>query len=186
VFNHGAYRLTPSRPSMEFDWNIGFIRYGERWRLARKMLHAHAHSGVAPKYHPVQLESARGFARDLLAAPPHPDALPDFVRAALGAEIIKMVYGLDVGKSEEARRKYIDSAEEALHAMAIGGTPGRFLVEFIPWRVLRPIDLPRKATEANSSTVSSPVDARVWISPVCSGLSYTAQTLARRTSAGRD
>jgi hypothetical protein len=164
---------------MEFDWTMAFIRYGERWRLARKMLHAHAHSGVAPRYHPVQLESAREFARDLLAAPPHPDDFPVFVRTALGAEIIKMVYGLDVGKSEEARRKYIDSAEEALHALAIGGTPGRFLVEFIPWRALRAIDLPRKATKANSSTVSPPVDARVWISPVCSGHSCTAQALAR-------
>jgi hypothetical protein len=186
VFSHGVYRLTPSRLSMEFDWTIAFIRYGERWRLARKMLHAHTHSGVAHRYHPVQLESAREFARDLLAAPPHPDALPGFVRAALGAEIIKMVYGLDVGKSEEARRKYIDSAEEALHALAIAATPGRFLVEFIPWRSLRAMRLRRKTTEAVYSAISPPVDARVCISPICSGLACTAQAFARRTSAGRD
>jgi hypothetical protein len=171
---------------MEFDWVLSFIRYGERWRLARKMLHAHAHSGVAPRYHPVQLDSARAFARDLLAAPPHPDDFPVFVRTALGAEIIKMVYGLDVGKSEEARRKYIDSAEEALHALAIGGTPGRFFVEFIPWRAFGGMRLRWKATEVIYSAVSPRVDARVWISPVCSGLACTAQALARRTSAGRD
>jgi hypothetical protein len=91
--------LSPRR--MRFDWAITSLPYGDAWRQKRKLMYAHAHAGVAPRYHPAQLAAARVFARDVLAAGPGADALPRAIRWSLGQTIIKLAYGIDV-ESEES------------------------------------------------------------------------------------
>jgi hypothetical protein len=51
---------------MGWSWLLGFRRYGGSWRLQRRLLHEHTHSGVVPKYQGIQLRSSRKFLKSLL------------------------------------------------------------------------------------------------------------------------
>ena len=44
---------------MGWDWSIAFLRYGERWRSHRRVLHKKFHSVAAAQYHPIQLDQTR-------------------------------------------------------------------------------------------------------------------------------
>jgi cytochrome P450 len=52
--------------SMGAGWPLALARYGDRWRLQRRLLHEHINSGAAPKYKGVQLRSTRKFLKTLL------------------------------------------------------------------------------------------------------------------------
>jgi cytochrome P450 len=114
---------------MDFKWIFSLLPYGEPWRRRRKLLHAHVHQGVVQQYYPVQLESARRFARDILATTTEQEALVKAARTSFGWSIIKMVYGIDAtaGNSE-----YISLPEKVLDSINEASTPGRFLVDFLP------------------------------------------------------
>jgi hypothetical protein len=122
---------------MDFEWNLVVMQYNKRWRDGRKMIHSHIHSGVADRYHSIQLETARALAWELLTTEPEPEVLQSIVLINLGAEIVRLTYGIEVGKSDIKRQKYLDTAKELLEALSLSGSPGRFLVEFIPPREFR-------------------------------------------------
>jgi cytochrome P450 len=115
---------------MDVKWPIAMIPYGERWRHARKLFHAHVHQGVADRYHPAQLDAARRFIRDILATRRDKEALPKAVRANFGRSIIKMTYGIDVADDES---EFISLPEKVNQGIIDAGTPGRFLVDFLPF-----------------------------------------------------
>jgi cytochrome P450 len=118
---------------MGFHWNFSLMPYGERWRQRRKMLHAHVQSSVVSQYQPIQIRAARELAHELLTVLPSPETLPALVRAHVGAEIVKVTYGIEVGKSEAARQKYIDVAEQAVAGFVKGASPGHFMVDYFPF-----------------------------------------------------
>jgi hypothetical protein len=115
---------------MDIKWPVAMMPYGELWRRARKLFHAHVHQGVAHRYHPAQLDSARRFARDILATRTDKEALPKAVRANFGRSIIKMTYGIDVADDES---EFISLPEKVNQGIIDAGTPGRFLVDFLPF-----------------------------------------------------
>jgi cytochrome P450 len=114
---------------MEGHWVFSLLPYGEHWRRSRKLFHAHVHQGIVHRYHPVQLESARRLARDILATKTDKEALPAAVKANFGRFIMKMVYGIDPADSNSEyltlQQKVVDDFDDAC-------TPGRFLVDFFP------------------------------------------------------
>jgi hypothetical protein len=110
------------------------MRYGDRWRGGRKLLHSHVHVEVASKYHPIQLASARRLARDILRSKTTPEALPRAVKSNFGRSIMKMVYGIEVRDDED---DYLSLAEKVLEEINEASTPGRFLVDFLPIREYR-------------------------------------------------
>jgi plasmid stability protein len=122
--------------SMDFRWNLAAMQYGERWRQSRKLLHAHVHVGASVHHRSTELRAARDLVRDLLATKSEPTALPLLVRRHISGLIMEIAYGIKVGNSEAARKKYIDPAAGILAALGLGGSPGRFLVEHIPARTL--------------------------------------------------
>jgi cytochrome P450 len=118
---------------MGLDFITSVTPYGDIWRTARKLLHAHLHQGVVSKYHPTQITSARNFAQDILITRQDADALSPVVSANFGRTIIKMVYGID---TEEAASEQLSLAEDVLEAFSTAFAPGRFLVdslEFCKW-----------------------------------------------------
>jgi cytochrome P450 len=115
---------------MDILWPLSRMPYGDRWRRGRKLLHAHVHQGVVHRYHPIQLASARRFAQDILSVKTDKEALAKAVRASFGRMITKMVYGLDV---PDANSEYIALPERVLHRTSQGATPGRFLVDSLPF-----------------------------------------------------
>jgi hypothetical protein len=115
---------------MDMKWVLFRMPYGDRWRRGRKLLHAHIHQGVAVRYHPVQIASARRFARDILSVKTEKEALANVVRASFGQSIIKMVYGID---AQDADSEYISLPEQVIRYTSQGATPGRFLVDSLPF-----------------------------------------------------
>jgi hypothetical protein len=113
---------------MGFDFNTALMPYGDTWRTSRRRIHAHLHQGVAPKYHPTQILSARKLAREILVAKQDVNALSHVVGTNFGRMMIKMMYGID---TEEAARKHLSLAEKILDAFSVGVTPGHFLVDFL-------------------------------------------------------
>ncbi|OBZ72885.1 O-methylsterigmatocystin oxidoreductase [Grifola frondosa] len=112
--------------STGWDWNMGFIPYGQWWRRTRRAFHQHFHQGVVDKYQPVQLRESRRFIQNVLR---DPNGLVHHIRFAFGATILKIAYGIEIPESDE---KYTVMAEKALEGLSQGLTPGSYLVEFIP------------------------------------------------------
>jgi cytochrome P450 len=115
---------------MGFDWALGTLPYGEKWRHNRKLMHTHAHSGAVSTYQPVQLASARRLVDDLLHAKHTKHILPDMVKARSGMTTIEMVYGIDVKGDEND--EYMATPEKVLQAISDGTVPGRYLVDIFP------------------------------------------------------
>jgi cytochrome P450 len=115
---------------MDMGWLLVLLPYGDAWRRARKLFHSHVHQGVAHRYHPVQIDSARRFARDILTTKAVDEALSKAVRASLGRSIIQMVYGLD---AQEADSEYLSLPAKVVDNINEAGTPGRFMVDFLPF-----------------------------------------------------
>jgi cytochrome P450 len=116
---------------MDMMWSLARLPYADRWRRGRKLLHAHVHQGVAHRYHPIQLASARRFARDILSVQPDKEALATAIRANFGRTIIKIVYGID---APDAESEYIALAEQVIRHAVQAAAPGRFLVDSWPIR----------------------------------------------------
>ncbi|KAG2367963.1 cytochrome P450 [Suillus spraguei] len=51
------------------DFNMGFMPYGDRWRLHRRIMHQAFRQAAIPTYHPAQLHSARRMLFSLLRDP---------------------------------------------------------------------------------------------------------------------
>jgi hypothetical protein len=113
---------------MDLGWQLSMLPYGETWRRGRKLLHAHVHPGVSPKYHSVQLDAARRFARDILISQQDSEMLHYMIHANVGQTIVKLVYGIDVVDNDS---EYISLAEKVVSYIDESVIPGRFLVEFL-------------------------------------------------------
>jgi hypothetical protein len=128
---------------MKIDWNLAMHPYGDRWRHGRRLLHAHAHAGAAVKYEAIQLRSARRFVQDLLASEASrlddklsneaKAALPQAVRANFALNGVRMIYGIDV-RDPVKDAHYVDVPERVLSMVNEAGIPGRFMVDFLPFR----------------------------------------------------
>lgn len=55
---------------MDYNWSIGFMGYGDKWRDHRKALNKHFSSTAVKNYHAIQLREARAFLLRML----QPDA----------------------------------------------------------------------------------------------------------------
>jgi cytochrome P450 len=131
ICGRGDIQLTMWRPDrMKFEWSFVVLPYGDMWRRKRKLMTAHLHAGVAERYHPVQLASARRFARDILATGKSIESLRPAVSLFVGQLIMKAVYGIDV---EHAESEYITYPEKLFEDFSIACTPGRFMVDFLPF-----------------------------------------------------
>jgi len=57
------------RFSMDYAWNIVFLRYGLEWRGHRRFFHEHFNPNVIHKYDSAQIITTRAFLRLLLKSP---------------------------------------------------------------------------------------------------------------------
>jgi hypothetical protein len=132
---------------MDIKWLLASMPYGEYWRQSRKIIHTYFHAGAATEFEPIQIQGARRFVRDLLAAEQQSsgiDRLSDAAKATLPNQIrlylartgVRMTYGIDLCDSA-TEAKYIDGPEAIMRAFGVGATPGRFLVDYFPIRERR-------------------------------------------------
>lgn len=130
---------------MDLGWPLPFLPDGERWRQSRKLFYMHTHAAAATSYQPHQLRGARRLVCDLLAVEnmrpidklgdEAKAVLPHMVQTSLGLTAMEIVYGIRI-RGADMRAKYLDVPEIVDHALSEASTPGRFLVDLIPFREL--------------------------------------------------
>lgn len=111
---------------MKNDWNIAFMRYGDRWRLHRKIFHQEFHSGAVSSFHGVELKYARGLLTQLQA---NPKAFVPHLMHMSSAIIMEAMYGLAILRENDP---LVALAEEAIDGIVQAATPGKFLVDTFP------------------------------------------------------
>ncbi|KAJ7777026.1 cytochrome P450 [Mycena metata] len=112
---------------MGWDYAIGFMKYGYKWRAHRKMLHETFNVGAAKQFHPQERTATHELLRRILQNPKE-DVIEQFRRMA-SSLIIDVMYGIKVRSKDDP---YISIAKEAMHGLSVGSLPGEFLVDTIP------------------------------------------------------
>ncbi|KAJ6580641.1 cytochrome P450 [Mycena capillaripes] len=119
-------RLPMLTELMGWDFGIGLMNYGDRWRSHRKILHDAFHIGAAKQFHTQELAAAHTLLRRILQDPR--DVMEHF-RHMMGALMMDVTYGIDVRSSDDP---YITLAKDAMHGFSVATIPGAFLVDTIP------------------------------------------------------
>ncbi|KAK0501134.1 cytochrome P450 [Armillaria luteobubalina] len=125
----GNYSDRPDFTMMKlsgWDNNLGFMRYSDRWRTHRRMLHQYFQPHAVPVYYPVQLKATSVLLKQLLKSP---DTFVLHIRHHAGAVIMKIVYGYDVDPNGDRFVKLVGRAVESARDF---GNPGACLVDYIP------------------------------------------------------
>ncbi|KAI8994236.1 CyP450 monooxygenase [Trametes punicea] len=120
----------PVSPMIEligWEWDFGFMPYGSLWRQHRRLFWQHFQPGAIPKYYQIQREASIKFLRKLLTSPAQ---LEGHIRYALASSILKAVYGIEVAEHGD---KIVETVDLAMEGVALGLTPGAFLVEYLPF-----------------------------------------------------
>ncbi|KAI0712492.1 cytochrome P450 [Earliella scabrosa] len=124
------YSDRPQSPMFDligWEFDFGFMPYGQHWRRHRRLFWQHFHPGVISKYHGVQQEVSGQFLNKLLA---NPERLEEHIRHTFAAGVLKAVYGINIAERGDRLLEVIDAAMEGV---AEGLTPGAFLVEYFPF-----------------------------------------------------
>jgi len=115
-------------PRRRMCWD-GFVifSYGPKWRASRKLFHQFFRDNTTALYRPQEAKATH----ELLYRLAHsPEGYVGHVRLMAGSFILNVTYGLDVQSVEDS---YIKMAEDSMHAIAIAGSPGTFLVDTLPF-----------------------------------------------------
>ncbi|KAI0769932.1 cytochrome P450 [Fomes fomentarius] len=125
--NYSDRPQTPMFNLIGWEFDFGFMPYGQNWRRHRRLFWQQFHPGVVFKYHAVQEEVSLQFLSKLLI---NPERFEEHIRHSFAASILKVVYGIDIAEQGDPLLEVIDAAMEGV---AEGLTPGAFLVEYLPF-----------------------------------------------------
>ncbi|KAF7371702.1 Cytochrome P450 [Mycena venus] len=111
---------------MGWYFNIVLMKYGEEWRIHRRLFQGAFNVEAARKYKPAELVGTYALLARLLHTP------EDFIhhfRQMTGEIIMAAVYGIDVLPSNDP---YVTLAHKAVRTAAIAAVPGVYLVDTFP------------------------------------------------------
>ncbi|TFK83547.1 cytochrome P450 [Polyporus arcularius HHB13444] len=181
------YSDRPQSPMFDligWEFDFGFMPYGQYWRRHRRLFWQHFHPGVISKYNAVQQEVSRAFLSKLLTSP---GRLEEHIRHTFATSVLKVVYGIDIAERGD---KLIEIIEVAMEGVAEGLTPGAFLVEYLPFLRHVPAWLPgagfqtrlKRWRDASHAMVDLPfAQAKANIKDGCPPPSVVDSILARFT-----
>ncbi|PBK75888.1 cytochrome P450 [Armillaria solidipes] len=109
-----------------WEFNLGLMRYSDRWRMHRRMFHQSFQPRAVPAYNTVQMKATSVLLQQLHKSP---DAFVHHVRHYAGSVIMKIVYGYDVDVNGD---KFVELADRALESARATANVGTFLVDYIP------------------------------------------------------
>ncbi|PPQ87697.1 hypothetical protein CVT25_011464 [Psilocybe cyanescens] len=112
---------------MGWNFNFGFMKYGERWRRHRRLMHHNFHPTAALRFRPHSLRAARNLLNRFLDIPN--DVIGN-LRHMAGETIMSIAYGLAVKPKDDP---YIRTAEKGVHPLVAAAVPGAFLVDMLPF-----------------------------------------------------
>ncbi|KAK0234191.1 cytochrome P450 [Armillaria fumosa] len=125
----GNYSDRPDFTMMKlsgWDNNLGFMRYSDRWRTHRRMLHQYFQPHAVPACYPVQLKATSVLLKQLLKSP---DTFVLHIRHHAGSVIMKVVYGYDVDPNGD---RFVELVGRAVESARDFGNVGACLVDYIP------------------------------------------------------
>ncbi|KAH9929105.1 O-methylsterigmatocystin oxidoreductase [Epithele typhae] len=105
--------------------NLGFMRYGQRWRDHRRVLWQYFRGDAARAQQPTQRAVAHIFLEKLLTSP---SKLEKHIRYAFAGSILHVTYGIDY--TSDAGDKYSEAMSTAIVSATEGLVPGRFMVQY--------------------------------------------------------
>ncbi|KAI0712382.1 O-methylsterigmatocystin oxidoreductase [Earliella scabrosa] len=119
--------FTPTMDLTNLFWNVGFMPYGQAWRVHRRIFTKHFHPDAIREYQPTQIAISRKFLARL--ADPSTD-LKLAIRYTVAAAIMKIVYGID---AKDEHDPTIDLIAAAIDAVTPAVVPGSYLVDALPF-----------------------------------------------------
>ncbi|KAJ2919075.1 hypothetical protein MD484_g1360, partial [Candolleomyces efflorescens] len=112
---------------MDFTWDFGLMPYGLWWRQHRRAFHQYLNNNAVQLYHPIMHEETRSFLRKVKS---EPDGIFEHVQVLFGTEIMRVAYGFDDIRQNEA---LIHNAEALILGFLEAVVPGRFYVNTLPF-----------------------------------------------------
>ncbi|KAF8902856.1 cytochrome P450 [Mucidula mucida] len=112
---------------MGWEFDLVFLGYSERWRKYRRLFHESFNQHAVDAYYPVQIAATNLFLKNLMDSPQ--DHM-NHVQQLSGSIILRIVYGYDVTVKHD---DYLALAEEAMRQIIETSTPGKYLVELMPF-----------------------------------------------------
>ncbi|KAJ7080682.1 cytochrome P450 [Mycena epipterygia] len=111
---------------MGWDFNIALMKYGDEWRIHRRLFNQAFNIKASQKYQPQEVAATHALLVRMLQAP---DAFMDHFRHMAGEVIMSVAYGIKVLPSDDP---YVTLAHKAAHTSGIAAVPGAYLVNTIP------------------------------------------------------
>ncbi|KAI0033056.1 cytochrome P450 [Vararia minispora EC-137] len=109
-----------------YEWMLSFAPYGPWWRRLRKAFHAHFHRGAARAFEPIEEQAVHRFLQELLVTPEDYDG---HLRHLAGYVIIKIAYGIEVGRKDDPN---VLLAEEATSSLLKGALFDGIVLDMFP------------------------------------------------------
>ncbi|KAJ6534383.1 cytochrome P450 [Mycena capillaripes] len=115
-------RLPMLNELMGWDFAMGFMKYGRRWRTQRKIFNTAFSIAASKQFRSQEMVATHGLLRRILENPE--GYVTEKLEQMAGELIMSLAYGIKILPSGDP---YLRLAIESMHAMSIGGTPGKFL-----------------------------------------------------------
>ncbi|EJD42950.1 cytochrome P450 [Auricularia subglabra TFB-10046 SS5] len=127
----GIYSDRPAFPMVcGLDWATSLMRYGERWRANRRIVHYYFHEQASKRYHDSQTRMNLAFLLALLDTPRH---FMQHIRSMTAASIMKLTYDIDISTDVDGGEDpWVALAHSAIEIMTAAVVFGTFAVDWIP------------------------------------------------------
>ncbi|EJD42953.1 cytochrome P450 [Auricularia subglabra TFB-10046 SS5] len=117
---------------MGWDWATSLMRYGERWRANRRVVHYFFHERASKRYHSLQTRTNLEFLLALLDAP---RGFMHHIHSLTAATIMKLTYDIDIDiNAGGADNPWVALARDAVETMTSAAVFGTFAVDWMPIR----------------------------------------------------
>ncbi|KAI0743770.1 cytochrome P450 [Daedaleopsis nitida] len=111
---------------MRLEQSTPLLRYGDDWRMHRKLEHSALGPAAVKQYQPIQEDLAALLAKQMLD---DPEGFVDHVRLAAARIVLAITYGLSPDKADN---EYVTQAEDTMRMVSKYTHPGAFLADMFP------------------------------------------------------
>jgi len=118
--------VVPMIALMGWDFNVGLMRLGDRWRHHRRMFQQHFRRDMSRNYRPVQMKKVHALLQGLLSTP---QEFRDLLKTEAAAIIMSIVYGYDVQPYND---RFVTLSENAVKKLTESVFPGAMVVNTFP------------------------------------------------------
>ncbi|KAG2067385.1 cytochrome P450 [Suillus decipiens] len=120
-----------------FKDSLPFLRYGDRFRRYRKIIHhAMGSRAAVDEYKQIEEVETHRFLKRVLA---EPNQLQGHIRHTAGAVILRISYGYEVKENNDP---FVDLADRVMGRTLQATTPGAFMVDVLPLLAKVPVWFP--------------------------------------------